>query len=123
MIIWYYKIFSYNQILKIEDVIELRRLCSEQSDIMQEVGFSKPFSMIEITEKAQIVRAICTHYVLLRCKAELDQLKTGLSTLGLLDELCSNPSLFKPLFTTDAKANLTAGIRGCYHNIHAQHLF
>lgn len=89
---------------------------------MQEVGFSKPLSMIEVTEKTQIVRAICTHYVLLRCKAELDLLKTGLSTLGLLDELCANPCLFKPLFTTDANANLTAGIRGCYHFSHAQHL-
>ena len=90
-------------------MVNLRKLCSEQSDMMQEVGFSKPLTMIEVTEKMQIIRAVSTHYVLLRCKAELDQLKAGLSALGLLDELCANPSIFKPLFTSDANATLTAG--------------
>ena len=74
-------------------MVNLRKLCSEQSDMMQEVGFSKPLTMIEVTEKTLIIRAVSAHYVLLRCKAELDQLKAGLSALGLLDELCANPSI------------------------------
>ena len=85
----------------------MRRLCSEQSDMMQEVEFSKPLSMIEITEKTQIVRAICTHYVLLRCKAE--QVQTGLSTWGWWTN-CVQTLVYSSHILPDANANLTGCI-------------
>jgi hypothetical protein len=50
--------------------------------------------MITLEEKAELKM----HFSLLRCKAELDQLKNGLSILGLLQALHSYPDIFAPYF-------------------------
>ena len=58
------------------------------------------------------METIKIHYCLLRCKAELDQLKSGLSILGVGGALSLHASLLAPIFVTEKTAPLTAGT--CY---------
>ena len=48
------------------------------------------------------------HYLVHTTQAELDQLKAGLSMLGVLGLMHSHPSLFRPLFLAAGKAGLSA---------------
>ena len=46
-------------------------------------GYSKPVSTITLAERPELVKTMKMHFTLLCCKAELDQLKRGLSILGM----------------------------------------
>ena len=56
-----------------------------------------------------LVKALTLHHIISRSKAELDQLRDGLSTLGVASALASNPTLFEPLFTAIEDVELTSG--------------
>lgn len=49
------------------------------------------------------------HHCLLRSKAGLDQLRSGLSTLGVLDVMCKHPTALEPYFVAGKQPPLTAG--------------
>ena len=55
------------------------------------------------------MNCIKLHYIILHCKAELDQLMTGVQALGLLEEIQDNPQLFEPLFVATKQSSLSAG--------------
>ena len=67
-----------------------------------------PSISIVIEQKDEIVRSLIMHYLVFTCKAELDQLKQGLSELGVLHLLHSYPALLRPLFAASHKPKLTA---------------
>ena len=49
------------------------------------------------------------HYTLYRNKAVLDQLKSGLDTLGVLNAMMKYPQILEPFFVSGLQAPFTAG--------------
>ena len=78
-------------------------------DLIIDAGFNKPVNNLDLNCKEELTRTLKMHYTLLRCKAELDQLSCGLSTLGIGDAIKKYPKIFAPLFTSSCLAQLTAG--------------
>lgn len=64
-------------------------------------------------DKSTVVKAICLHYIIFRCKAELDQLKSGLGTLEVANAMQANPVLFEKMFTANGQVKLTPGESFC----------
>lgn len=64
-------------------------------------------------DKSTVVKAICLHYIIFRCKAELDQLKSGLGALGVANSMQANPILFEKMFTVSGQVKLTPGESFC----------
>ena len=56
-----------------------------------------------------MVQAVPLHYVLLQCKAEMDQFCEGLMTLEMLDTIKKYPKILCPFFTREGIQDLTAG--------------
>ena len=71
----------------------------------------KPLISIKLSDRKEISRAIALHYTHLQCLAEVEQLKKGLASLGLLDIMQKNPDIVAPFFTSNNHQNLTAGIK------------
>ncbi len=65
---------------------------------------------ITMARKQELVHILMLHYTLLRNKAVLDQLKAGLSTLGVLDAMAKYPTLLEAFFISGQQPPLTAGI-------------
>ena len=89
---------------------ELQSIGKEALQILIDCGFTKPPCLLQLADKTALVKALTLHHVILRSKAELDQLRDGLNTLGVASALASNPMLFEPLFTAIEDAKLTSGI-------------
>lgn len=77
----------------------------EASDILVDNGITRAPSLVG---KETIVKALALHCTILRSKAELDQLKNGLHTLGVADAMATTPGLFEPFFT-DSSIELSPG--------------
>ena len=60
------------------------------------------------SNKSLVAQGIGLHFSILRCKAELDQLKNGLENLGVLNAIEAFPELMKVFFVLNTK-KLTAG--------------
>ena len=71
-----------------------------------EVGYTKAVSQ---SHQEEILHSIAVHHCPLNIKAELDQLRDGLRTLGLLQSLEWYPSLFETLFIAKNTSSMTAG--------------
>ena len=52
----------------------LRKCCLEEPDVIFEAGYTRPIALITLAEKEELMKTIKMHFVLLRSKAELDQL-------------------------------------------------
>ena len=88
----------------------LQQIVLQHSDVVINSGFSKPLASVKLSDKTEISRAVSLQYTLLQCLAEVDQLKKGLSSLGLLDILQSNPDILAPFFSRVLNdQRLTAG--------------
>ena len=72
-----------------------------------DAGVCMPSSTVNINKKSDIIQALLTHYFVHVIRSELEQLKNGLSMLGVLDLLHSHPSLLKPLFLAGGKPHMT----------------
>lgn len=90
-------------------MIALREAALDNLDFIVDAGFSKPLSSITMEIKEELVKVLCLHHILLKAKAELDQLKEGLQSLGVLNIMKNSPSFFLSLFTATEKDTLTAG--------------
>ena len=91
-----------------EDV--LKKCCSDGTDIIIEAGYTKPLTLVTLAEKDSLIKTIKIHFTILKCKAELDQLKSGLSIMGVGEALCSHSDLLSPLFISTKATSLTHGI-------------
>ena len=52
---------------------------SEEYDFRYSSGVTKPVSRIRFSDKQEIVNALCLHFVVFVCLAEMEQLRRGLS--------------------------------------------
>ena len=85
-------------------------MIEENSDVLVDNGITKAPSLLRLEDRASIVKALSLHYIILRSKGELDQLKDGLRTLGVADAMEMSPDLFEAIFTNSGQINLTPGI-------------
>ena len=91
---------------------EFKDVLMDAADVLVDCGFVKSPSSITLHERSAIVKAISLHYIVFRSKAELDQLRSGLQTLGVGEAMHSNPELLEPLFTSTIPSKLSPG---AYH--------
>ena len=88
-------------------------MCLDAVDIVVDAGYNKPVTTITMSSKSELMHVLMLHYTLYRNKAVLDQLQSGLSTLGALDAMKKYPRVLEPFFVHSKKPPLTAGM----HNI------
>jgi hypothetical protein len=88
----------------------LREICIEESDLIIEDGYTKPLSFISFSEKEGLAKTVKVHFCLLWCKAELDQLKCCLSTLGVGEAMHEHPEILAPFFIYSRATQLTADV-------------
>lgn len=88
----------------------MKIIISAINELLIDCGYSKPIPMITLMDKDSIVNTISLHHLILKVKAELDQLRSGLETLGVAAAMKLNPKLFQPLFTRNGQIELTPGI-------------
>ena len=95
---------------KVDDQALLQQIVLQHRDVVINSELSKPLVSVKLSDKTEISRAVSLQYTLLQCLAEVDQLKKGLSSLGLLVILQSNPDIFAPFFSPVLNdQRLTAG--------------
>lgn len=98
-------ILQLSQCKSTEDLKDL--LDSKEFEFRFDAGLSFPSDSVKIEDVNNIIRSLAMHFLVYSCKAELDQLKAGISELGVLSLIHSYPRLFKPLFTASGKPQLT----------------
>lgn len=92
-----------------DDEATIRAVCLEDVDICLNAGYTKPVALITIADRDEFVDVIKRHYVLLRSKAALDQLRNGLHAFGVADSLKEHPQLLEDFFVAGKLSPLTAG--------------
>ena len=88
---------------------QLQTVCEKHIDVITESGFTLPLKSVNMANKNLLMRTIMLHSTLLKNKAVLDQLKSGLSSLGVLNAVMKNPNAFESYFVTGKNSPLTAG--------------
>lgn len=81
-----------------DDDVKLCFAIEEGQTLLLETGFRKGLSKLMLTDVPTILDALLDYHLIIRVKAELDQFIEGLNTLGFLQDLRTNPSLWKPYF-------------------------
>ena len=77
--------------------------------------------MVTLAERVTLIRTVKMHFTILKCKAELDQLKNGLS-MGVREALCSHSDLLSPLFISTKATPLTSGMLHYHFVLFIDHL-
>ena len=65
--------------------------------------------LVEIGDRHSLIASLLDYYLLIKVKAEMDQFKDGLNSLGFLDIFQSNPTLWEP-YLMNVQTALTSGI-------------
>lgn len=95
--------------MKIESTAELQSLLgSDDYSFRFDAGVSMPSTCVSIEDKEDIVMCIAKHFLIYVCKGELDQLKSGLKHLDILDLILRHPKHLCPLLTVSGKPKLTS---------------
>lgn len=84
----------------------LCEVCFEGIDFTLDAGYTKPITAITLDGRAEIMKALMLHYTLYRNKAVLNQLKSGLTTLGVLSVMTKYPQVLKPFFVAVLQPSL-----------------
>ena len=72
-------------------------LDSEEFQFRYDIGLGQLASNFSLADKERIFHLIASHYAVIRVKAELDQIVSGLKTLGVLELLQRNPKKMRIL--------------------------
>ena len=86
------------------------------ADTVIDAGFSKPITNLTLADRDEVIHIIALHHTILKCKAELDDLKNGLGALGVGDMLKYHPDILQSFLTTGSVKPITAGMHNnkCY---------
>ena len=91
------------------DDLCLRRVCLKEINNILEAGYTLPVTSIWMEGKPDLLRTLQLHHFLFRSKAELDQIKSGLTALGVLDAMFKYPIIFGAFFVAGKQPPLLAG--------------
>ena len=81
-----------------DELFDLRCMC----------GVTVPSTRLKFSDLSELIQNMCLHFVIYTAKSELDQLRDGLTTLGLLHIMESNYMQFLPSFLACHQEELTA---------------
>ena len=85
-----------------------RILDSEEFAFRFDVGVATPSHRVKLGDRTHIIRSLAAHFTIYSVKAELDQLREGLSVMGVLQLLKENAPVMCPLLLSQKPRNLTA---------------
>ena len=88
---------------------DLHEVTIEYCELLRDCGFIKPIKCLSMDDRCVMVQVLTLQFVLLQCKAELDQFIKGLKVLGVLDAIREHHGLLRPFFCRSPN-KLTAGI-------------
>ena len=99
------------------DEESLRKIVLENSaiDIITDAGYNMPLACITLAKRDSLVKCIRQWSSVLSVKAQLDQIRCGLQSLGVLQYMETYPELFKWFFCAQEKDNITAGLLPYVH--------
>ena len=80
----------------------------ESCELLITCGFTKPAASLTLKDVPQLTRSISFHCTLLKVKAELDEMCSGLRLSGVLEVIQDIPDLFRN-FLVYNRRKLTAG--------------
>jgi len=95
-----------------ENADDLKR-CFDIDDslpLLYDTGFTKSINDLTLTDKATIIGSLLDYHLMVKVKAQMDQLKEGLCTLGFLQLLINMPAQWECYFLTQ-EDKVTAGNR------------
>ena len=95
-----------------DDDIKICFSIDEGSSLLNDTGYRKAVCSLTLSDRPAIMSALLDYHLMIKVKAEMDQFKEGLQTLGYLEVLQSDPSLWEEYFL-DKNMPLTAGISIC----------
>ena len=89
----------------------MKQSATDNTDLLFESGFTKPFTALVMEDKKHIVKSVVLHSVLISSLAELSQFRDGMYKIdGLKSALGVYTRLLKPFYCTEVEESLTAGI-------------
>ena len=94
------------------------KLCfsiDEGASLLNETGYCRAVCSLKLSNRPAVLGALLDYHLMIEVKAEMDQFK-GLQTLGYLEVLQSNPSMWEEYFL-DADVPLTAGMCSIHNNV------
>ena len=92
-----------------DDDIKLCFSIDEGASLLNETGYRKAVCSLKLSDRPAVLGALLDYHLMIKVKAEMDQFKEGLQTLGYLEALQSNPSIWQEYFLY-ADVLLTAGM-------------
>lgn len=92
-----------------DDDIKLCFSIDEGASLLIETGYRKAVCSMTLSDRPTVLSALLDYHLMIKVKAEMDQFKEGLQTLGFLEAVQSDPSLWDEYFL-DKTLPLTAGI-------------
>ena len=100
----------FNYPLQLKDVSDDSLMQQTSSEVVLNSGYTKPLLSAKLCDIAEISQSVALHYTLLQSLAEMNQLKKGLESFGLLEIIKRNSNLLAHFFTCQGSKKLTAGI-------------
>ena len=91
-----------------DDDIKLCFSIDEGASLLNETGCRKAVCSLKLSDRPALLGALLDYLLMIKVKAEMDQFKEGLQTLGYLEVLQSNPSMWEEYFL-DADVPLSTG--------------
>ena len=95
-----------------DDDIKLCFSIDEGASLLFETGYRKAVCSMTLSDRPAVLSALLDYHLMIKVKAEMDQFKEGLQTLGFLEVVQSDPLLWDEYFL-DKSMPLTAGISDC----------
>ena len=81
----------------------------EEEILLCETGYRKPVCSLKLVDKPSLLATLLDYHLMIKVKAEMDQFKEGLHTLGFYEDFKSNPFLWEPYFM-NVNEQLTSGM-------------
>jgi hypothetical protein len=92
------------------DEEEFTKICLAHMDEIIDSGYTKPVSTISLDDRESLTQCLKKHLCILKTKGELDQLKSGLNSLGVGRAMEQFPNIMSSLFLEEETEHLTAGV-------------
>ena len=83
-----------------EDPEDLRQVfdIDDALPLLYDTGFNKSISDLRLTDKTSMITSLIDYHLMVKVKAQMDQLKEGLCALGFLDLLMKTPEQWQCYF-------------------------
>ena len=78
-------------------------------EIISDAGFHRPLISADLSWKPELLQCLRVHYCLTSIQTVLDQIRSGLDTLGVLSNMQSYPSVVKPFFCYEEALTISYG--------------